>query len=262
MNIRDALDLRDKGVISIIGAGGKTSLMYSLARELVARGKKVLTTTTTKIFIPKPDESPATIVDIDSDKIVQNAIALLQEYSHLTVASEYIEPQNKLRGLDPSVIKYIKKFNLFDFIIIEADGAAQRSLKSCASHEPVVPEFSDYIIALAGLDVLAKPLTEEFVFRSNIFSEITGLDLLENITEDAIALAIIHDIFPLVGNRNCMKMVFLNKADNLKTVKAGERVVASLKQKGRGILNRIVIGELRGETAIHQCTVMEQGSHI
>ncbi len=50
----DILKLKSQGVISIIGAGGKTSLMFSLAKELSKSGKKVLTTTTTKIFMPTP----------------------------------------------------------------------------------------------------------------------------------------------------------------------------------------------------------------
>jgi len=52
MHITDALSLRDKAVGSIVGAGVKTSLMYSLAHELASAGNKVLTTTTAKIFMP------------------------------------------------------------------------------------------------------------------------------------------------------------------------------------------------------------------
>jgi probable selenium-dependent hydroxylase accessory protein YqeC len=39
--------LKKGGVISIVGAGGKTALMFRLARELSKDGGRVLTTTTT-----------------------------------------------------------------------------------------------------------------------------------------------------------------------------------------------------------------------
>jgi probable selenium-dependent hydroxylase accessory protein YqeC len=90
VKIQEALALGDKGVISLVGGGGKTSLMYSLARELVSFGKRVLTTTTTKIFMPTCEESPATIVSGISQEIVEKANALLVNHSHLTVGSEYL----------------------------------------------------------------------------------------------------------------------------------------------------------------------------
>ena len=36
----EMLQLKDKGVISVIGAGGKTSLMFELAKQLVDSKKK------------------------------------------------------------------------------------------------------------------------------------------------------------------------------------------------------------------------------
>lgn len=263
MNIQDALSIGDKGVISLVGAGGKTSLMYSLARELIATGKRVLTTTTTKIFVPSREESPVTIVSKVPEEIVEKAKTLLDRYSHLTVGSEYLQNRCKLNGLKVSVIEYILQSNLFDFIIVEADGAAGRSLKACAPHEPVVPLFSDSIVALMGLDVVAKPLTEEWVFRSAIFSRITGLELMQSVSGSAIASAILHDMSSIpCSGQNCVKIAFLNKADNLKALTAGEKIAELLEKMDKTIFHRIVIGELRPKLLIHQCKIMQQGRTI
>ncbi len=258
MNIQEALSLGRGGVISLVGAGGKTSLMYSLARELVSAGRRVLTTTTTKIFMPARDESPVTIVSGIPEEIVEKAETLLDDYSHLTVGSGYLQTHDKLDGLEPSVIEYILQADLFDFIIIEADGAARRSLKACAPHEPVVPLFSDRIVALVGLDVVAKPLTEEWVFRSSIFSRITGLELNESVTESSIVSAMLHDMSSIaVTGKECMKIAFLNKADNLKALRTGERIAALLEQRGGGIFHRIIIAELKTEPVIQQYKVVQ-----
>ena len=258
MNLQEALSLGYKGVVSLVGAGGKSSLMYSLARELVSAGKRVLTTTTTKIFMPTHDESPVTIVSGIPEKIIEKAEILLGDYSHLTVGSEYLQTHDKLNGLEPSVIEYVLQSGLFDYIIVEADGAARRSLKACAPHEPVVPLFSNCIVALVGLDVVAKPLTEEWVFRSSIFSCITGLELMQNVTESSIASIMLHDMSSTtVTGEKCMKIAFLNKADNLKALKTGERVAAFLEKRGKGIFHRVVIGELRADLVIHQCRVLQ-----
>jgi len=259
MNIQEALSLGDKGVISLVGAGGKSSLMYCLARELVSAGKKVLTTTTTKIYMPTRKESPVTIVSKVPEEIVEKAETLLRDHSHITVGSDYLQTHNKLNGLEPSVVEHVLQSNLFDFIIIEADGAAGRSLKACAPHEPVVPLFSNYIVALVGLDVMTKPLIEAWVFRSSIFSRITGLGLEQNITESSIALSMLHDMSSITTRgKESQKIAFLNKADNSKAVKAGKRIAALLDKNGNSIFHRIIIGELRPKPLIHQCRVVQQ----
>ena len=50
MELAKALDVR-KGVTAIIGAGGKTTLLLALAREL-AQSARVIITTTTHIYPP------------------------------------------------------------------------------------------------------------------------------------------------------------------------------------------------------------------
>ena len=54
MELAKALDVR-KGVTAIIGAGGKTTLLLALAREL-AQAARVIVTTTTHIY--PPDDFP------------------------------------------------------------------------------------------------------------------------------------------------------------------------------------------------------------
>src|ERR1043166_7206335 len=52
MEIHAALGVQPGEVVSLIGAGGKTTTLYRLASELREDGKKILLTTTTKIFKP------------------------------------------------------------------------------------------------------------------------------------------------------------------------------------------------------------------
>ena len=52
MQLAEALDFRRGDMAGLIGAGGKTTTMFRLAQELRKEGRKVLLTTTTKIFKP------------------------------------------------------------------------------------------------------------------------------------------------------------------------------------------------------------------
>lgn len=56
-SLREGLMLEDGGVVSIVGAGGETSLMFGIARELSIAGESVLTTT--KMEMP-PRSNPPT----------------------------------------------------------------------------------------------------------------------------------------------------------------------------------------------------------
>ncbi len=46
--------MKERELITLVGAGGKTTLMFALARELLTGHKKIITTTTTKIYPPEP----------------------------------------------------------------------------------------------------------------------------------------------------------------------------------------------------------------
>ena len=46
------MDISVDRVIAFVGAGGKTTLIQKMARELQENGKKVIVTTTTHMYIP------------------------------------------------------------------------------------------------------------------------------------------------------------------------------------------------------------------
>ena len=53
--ITEAMQLRlaEHAVVSVVGAGGKTSLIFAWARELASAGKNVVITTTTHMYRPE-----------------------------------------------------------------------------------------------------------------------------------------------------------------------------------------------------------------
>ena len=79
-SLRQALLLPiNGGVVSLVGAGGKTSLMFKLARELSMAGEPVLTTTTTKILEPSRDQSAHLILSNSVSNMLKQAKELAKE---------------------------------------------------------------------------------------------------------------------------------------------------------------------------------------
>ena len=98
--LSDLIDLPTGSLIAIVGAGGKTATMYTLASELAQRGKRVITTTTTQIFYPEPGETDTLIVASETDRLLKKIDAAWQQYHRVTVAGAVLRTE-KLTGLHP-----------------------------------------------------------------------------------------------------------------------------------------------------------------
>gem|GEM_PF-5985489 len=82
-SLQKALDLEGGGVVSLVGAGGKTSLMFRLAKEFSDAGESVLSTTTTKIMMPDRHQSPQIILAASPQAVLEKAKKLLKDNCHV-----------------------------------------------------------------------------------------------------------------------------------------------------------------------------------
>jgi probable selenium-dependent hydroxylase accessory protein YqeC len=243
-SLRYSLELKKGGVISIVGAGGKTALMFRLARELSKGGDRVLTTTSTKIFLPTPKQSSIVMISESAETIVQHARALFKRNFHITAGSAILGLKNKLKGLKPETIDTLWRSGVFGWIIVEADGAANRPLKAPAAHEPVIPQCTKWAIGIAGLESVGKPLTERWVFRPQLFSKITGLAPGEPINASAIA-----DLFmsPDGVLKNipfqAKRFAFLNQADSRERLENGKKIARIISSHKEAEFEGILIGQ-------------------
>jgi probable selenium-dependent hydroxylase accessory protein YqeC len=244
VSLREGLMLGEGGVISLVGAGGKTSLMYKLAHELAMAGESVLTTTTTKIYEPLPEQSTNLIIGGSLSRMLDKAQEALRNHHHITAAVEKIADQRKLRGFTPEVVQEIWNSHLFRWILVEADGAAGRPLKAPAEHEPVIPACTSQLVGMVGLNGVGQPLTGQWVFREERFAQLTGLAHGSDITEAAIIAVLLHKkgIFKNAP-AGIARIVFCNQADVPQNFAAGQRIGRALMEKKPAGLNRVVIGQ-------------------
>jgi probable selenium-dependent hydroxylase accessory protein YqeC len=252
-SLRQALMLEDDGVISLVGSGGKTTLMFQLAHELASAGESVLTTTTTKIFEPSAKQTPHVMLADCAEKLLPAAEKLMRRHRHFTAAAGRLSAVGKLAGFQPQVIEKIWHAGLFRWIIIEADGAAGRPLKAPADHEPVIAACTRQVVGVVGLNVVGKSLEERWVFRPTLFSRITGRKAGSRITPEAVADVLVHERGIFKGAAAGMtRVVFLNQADVAHNLDAGRQIVHQLAERISGAIKRTVIGQVR-----HQPPVLE-----
>ena len=245
-SLRHGLALGENGVISLVGAGGKTSLMFRLAHELSASGETVLTTTTTKILRPTAEQSKHLVISDSPAEIVKRARSILQHSPHVSAAADILSPRDKLIGFPPDTIEALWNSNLFRWIIVEADGAARRPLKAPAHHEPVIPRCTRRVIGVLGLGVLGKPLNADNVFRPELVSNISGLKKGMDIVGETLCAVLVHRQGIFKGTPAAAKKIaFLNQADIPGLAKAGHGIIEGLAGNKNTGLSRVVIGSTR-----------------
>lgn len=240
MYLAEALNVERGDVISLVGAGGKTTAMYRLAAELVSRGWRVITTTTTHIFPPRSDQSPR-LLSIGCNNVPLSRVQQsLDRYRHVTLAAHHL-PTGKLRGLDPAMVAAFAE--IADVTIIEADGSKGRPFKAPADHEPVVPESTSILVPVAGMDVIGCPLVETYVHRSVLAAELAGIPLATTITPDIVARVLGHpDGGPKGAPPDAVVCVFLNKVENEPRQRQAEAVAQCLLSTAP--IDRVIVGSV------------------
>jgi probable selenium-dependent hydroxylase accessory protein YqeC len=184
--LSDLIDWPEQPLISIVGAGGKTTTMYTLARELAHRGKRVITTTTTQIFTPTSDETEKLILEVDTRMLLNKVKAAWAHYRRITVAAG-IDNRGKLMSIQPDIPSLLMQEGGADAVIIEADGARHRMIKAPADYEPVVPTETNVALLLMSAEAIMRPLSEEIAHRPERIAAITGIQMGDTLTPDVIA---------------------------------------------------------------------------
>ncbi len=184
----DALRLPLAPRLALVGAGGKTTALFQIAREYPP---PVLATTTTHFA-----ESQVVLGDVHFVLDAPPALARLAKNlpEALVVLTGRPDGTGRLTGLDAATLEELRR--LADQrsipLLIEADGSRQLPLKAPAEHEPALPSFVDQVIVVAGLSALGKPLAAEVVHRPELFGRLGGLTPGEPITPEALARVLTH----------------------------------------------------------------------
>jgi probable selenium-dependent hydroxylase accessory protein YqeC len=221
----DFLGISRGDVVVVAGAGGKTTLVYRLAAEARAAGLRALVTTTTHMgTLPEATTGP---VLVEAEGVPELALdRALADHGLATLLGRRIR-DDKLEGILPERVDQLA--GRADLVLVEADGARRRSLKTPAAHEPVVPARTTLLLVLAALDVLGQPLDDDHVHRVDLVAAAAGRAVGTTVDEDVVVAALAHASgYPSRVPPGARSGVFLNKAEGAATLAAAERIAPRL----------------------------------
>jgi len=208
-------------IISVVGAGGKTTTMERLAKEYKKLEKKVIVTTTTKMFRPVQDSwyggesMEAVDKHLEKDAVLWIGLPFEEE---------------KMMSPKISFLTQLMQKNIP--LLIEADGAKRLPFKVPNDTEPVIIEGTQFVVGILGMDALGRPL-KEVCFRYDL-----GALFLHKSEEEFVT---IEDYIEVITSNKALRkgvtekmkyLVILNKVDDLEKEKQAILIRDLLKQQG------------------------------
>lgn len=176
----------DAGLVCVVGAGGKKTTLYALARELE---RAVVTAT---VRIPHFDSQVAR-VDVTDDPIatLRAAAADADGWPRGVVRAR---EQDRYLGYPTSTVSALAAAGVADTVLVKADGARTRWFKAPAAgvREPRIPATADTVVPIVSARVVGEPLTEELVHRPQRVAALTNLSLGDPVTPAAVAEVLTH----------------------------------------------------------------------
>lgn len=190
MTLADALGVTASEVVALVGGGGKSTAMFRLAREVVAKGGQAITTTTTKIFGAQIALSPAHVF---ADEVTRERVAAeLAAHGQVLVIGATDAGTGKADGVSVELFHRLRAWFPDACILNEADGSRMRPFKAPAGHEPVIPAETTLVVVVVGADILGKTLDADHVHRPELVGALCGAPIGTAITPEMVACVLAH----------------------------------------------------------------------
>ncbi len=190
-----ALDeARGVPVVAVVGGGGKTSLVYALAREVAVLGGRAIVTGTAR-FTPSPHGwSMPPLIEMRPGEAASLARQMSNGPGVVVITGVEPQPAGRLAPLAAGDIAVLAAIEGIDAVLVEADGSRARPFKAPGEHEPVIPAAATHVVAIVGASVLGRPLDETHVHRlERVRAIVPGLPATAVCDATLIAAVLVHE---------------------------------------------------------------------
>jgi molybdenum cofactor cytidylyltransferase len=247
LKLTDALGMTGDDVVAMVGGGGKTTAMFRLAHEMVEKGGRAITTTTTRIFAAQIALAPAHVRAADATR--ESVLAALAAHRQVLVIGATNPGTGKADGVSLDLFQRLRSWCPGVCILNEADGSRMRSFKAPAEHEPVIPADTTLVVPVVGADVFGKRLDGDHVHRPELVSALSGAPLGTPITPEIVARVLAH----AEGGRKRVPVgarvvALINKVETLPDRTPARETAERLLREPA--IQSVVLTTLRGEKSV------------
>jgi len=251
MRLADALRIRSAITVAFTGAGGKSSAIRTLVKELHSE-VPVVVTTTTKLARSQSDLAHRHLI-LGDEELLNGFGKNLDSAKSLLVTKRQVSGESKWRGLSGDQLEALRQTcaEAQALLLIEADGARGKSLKAPAEHEPTIPDGTDLVVPIVGLDVVGKPFTSEYCHRAERARELLSVGDDAAISPMHIAELLLTDKAGLKGiPPTAIVRCLLNHARSPTNIEHGRAIAQDLLESDR--YQNVIIADLGGDRPIKE----------
>ncbi|MCC7449568.1 MAG: putative selenium-dependent hydroxylase accessory protein YqeC [Anaerolineae bacterium] len=251
MNLRQALNVQRGDIVAFTGAGGKTSALFRLGRELAAEGWRVIGTTTTRIGVDELALAPGEL-QIDGPLGYRPAAISRALNQHGFIFLYGHARRDKAIGVAPEVIEALVDAVDSDAILIEADGSRRMPFKAPFPHEPVIPVGTTLVVPMVGFDVIGQPLNDEHVYNPDAMIERYGFAPGGSIKAPWIASVLRDTELGLKAVPSTARVVaLLNKVPTTGFQKGRARMIARMILREQRV-GAVALGAVQGDPPVNE----------
>lgn len=194
--------LQGARIVSLIGSGGKTTLLEELGRELSAEhpDATVVLTTTTHLWPPQG-------LPLIAGATLEEAATALRKI-HLAYVADQCLVKGEKKLCCPS-FGIAPLAEVAGYLLIEADGSHMLPLKAHGAHEPVVPACTERCILVLGASGFGQPIARS-AHRPALFAERANCSVNDLATPERTAAVVASE---LASGQIAPSALFVNQAE-------------------------------------------------
>lgn len=232
-----------RGLVCVVGAGGKKSALYRLAADLE---RAVLTAT---VRIPIFDDQVGRVVVTDDPL---SAVREVDGESSREVDGRAAswplgvvparDGADRYRGYEPETV-----VDLADAVglpvLVKADGARSRWFKAPGADEPRLPATADLVVPVVSARVVGHPIDERRVHRPERVARLLDADVGDDLDAADVARVVAHPEGGLAGVPGTARVVpLVNMVDTPGLARTGRAIAREIHR--RADVDRVVLARL------------------
>ncbi|MEC9488779.1 MAG: selenium cofactor biosynthesis protein YqeC [Halanaerobium sp.] len=239
-------------LITFVGAGGKTSSISCLAREL--KEKRLLITTTTHFFRFAGFAHTEFLAD-EKEQMMDRLAAIWEDSPGETVVvgsriAAKIGSRYKVKGIPADWVDLVKESFPGLVILVEGDGSAGKPVKAPAGYEPVVPAATDIIVPVLGMSGLGANIDSKNVHRLEQVKALAGRGKI--ISKELFASILIDDAgYGRLRDEDSLYIPLLNQVDP-SNISDATRIAQRLVARG---IDRVILAAVQDDKPVKKIVI-------
>lgn len=237
-----------RGIVCLVGAGGKKSALYRLA--MAHPGRVGISAT---VHIPPPPKG------LDAALVIADSAATVLDQIRLEPARRigFFRPSGKAgryAGFAPEEVAAIHRGAGFDVTLVKSDGARARLIKCPGADEPRLPEGADTVIPVVSIRALGQPLSERIAHRVAAITSVTGAEPGDILTVEHIARLLASQQAGLKGVGAATVVPLINMVDDIHLIASAREVARLALRMTRGF-ERVVLASMTARVPLVEVVV-------